>query len=238
MRRLVLAGVLATVVLIGAGCAAAKSDSSATAAARPATKHQRATRPVPAWAEKCLPRGSQRLRSAPQFVGLTLAAAQRLSGGDLELAGAGGRCSHVNDLVYRRHPIAVVFNTRPRRPKARVIAAVRAAAGWQPGGLTLLKAPQGVGVIAREPSGRSMALKHLQYPTRAELTSDRIIRPSEGYQVSRQHPQQMHPDACVGFRAPALSASLGQRSVQRDTARDNRAARANGSVRWKPHWPD
>ena len=38
------------------------------------------------------------------------------------------------DDVYRTHPIAVVISTRLlRQPGARIIAAVRAAPGWQPG---------------------------------------------------------------------------------------------------------
>ena len=88
---------------------------------------------VPRWAKKCLPKGAQRLGAAPGYVGLTFAAAQRLTNSPV-FAGGGGRCSTFNDNVLRTHPVVVVFNTwNPRQRKSRIIAAVRAAAGWQLG---------------------------------------------------------------------------------------------------------
>jgi hypothetical protein len=100
---------------------------------RQAKQHQAASLSVPLWATRCLPTGRQRLGAAPFYVGLTFAAAQRLTNSPV-FAGGGGRCSTFNDDVYRTHPIAVVYNTwNPREPNARIIAAVRAVAGWQPG---------------------------------------------------------------------------------------------------------
>lgn len=91
---------------------------------------------IPSWARKCPPSGSQSLGPAPEYVGLTHAAARRLDryGNDLVFAGGGGRCSSFNDDVGRVHPIAVVYNAwDQRRPTARIVAAVRAAPGWGPG---------------------------------------------------------------------------------------------------------
>jgi hypothetical protein len=91
----------------------------------------------PAWAQKCLPRGSQRLGSAPRYVGLTARAAEELDQhrNDLVYAGGGGKCATFDDDVYRTHPIAVVYSTRRLRARgARIIAAVRAVPGWGPGG--------------------------------------------------------------------------------------------------------
>jgi hypothetical protein len=89
---------------------------------------------VPAWASKCLPEGAKRLGPAPKYVGLTRSAALRLkNSSSLVFAGGGGVCASTSDLVYRSHPIAVVYNTRNGRGKnARIIAAARAVAGWQP----------------------------------------------------------------------------------------------------------
>lgn len=94
-------------------------------------------RPVPAWAKKCLPRGSERLGPAPKYVGLTPAAAEQRSRhshrDSLVWAGGGGRCSHFDDQVARSHPIAVVYTTRLiSDPRARIIAAARAEPDWQP----------------------------------------------------------------------------------------------------------
>lgn len=88
---------------------------------------------VPRWAAECLPKGGQRLGVAPSYVGLTFAAAQRRTNSPV-FAGGGGRCSSFNDDVLRTHPIAVVYNTWDvHQRRARIIAAVRAVAGWQPG---------------------------------------------------------------------------------------------------------
>jgi hypothetical protein len=95
--------------------------------------HSATSRPVLRWAQKCLPKGRQRLGPAPRYVGLTFAAAQRLENSPV-FAGGGGRCSGFNDDVYRTRPIAVVYNAwNVHERKARIIAAVRAVAGWQPG---------------------------------------------------------------------------------------------------------
>ena len=149
MRRFAVFGLLTAVALLAAGCAgsgrhtASSLDPASQGGGLATTGHHTSSSTVPRWATKCLPKGRQRLGTAPQFVGLTFTAAQRLIGTqqhlkhppDLVFAGAGGRCSDFNDLVYRRYPVAVVFNTRnPREPKARIIAAVRAVGGWQPRG--------------------------------------------------------------------------------------------------------
>jgi hypothetical protein len=94
-------------------------------------------RPVPAWALRCLPRGSARVGPASSYVGLTPAEGERRSrhhdGDSLVWVGGGGRCSHFDDQVVRTHPIAVVSSTRLiADPGARVIAAARAVDGWQP----------------------------------------------------------------------------------------------------------
>jgi hypothetical protein len=98
-----------------------------------------APRTVPRWAEKCLPKRSERLGPAPRYLGLTPAAANRLDqhgNRDLVYAGGGGHCFSFDDDVNRTHPIAVVISTRLlRQSGARIIAAVRAAPGWQPGRL-------------------------------------------------------------------------------------------------------
>ncbi len=91
--------------------------------------------PSPAWAQKCLPQGSERVGPAQGYVGLTAAAAARRDhgGNDLEFAGGGGRCSNTSDAVLRVHPIAVVYNTpHVQLTRSRIIAAARAAPGWQP----------------------------------------------------------------------------------------------------------
>lgn len=89
--------------------------------------------PVPRWAAKCLPKGGQRLGVAPSYVGLTFAAAQRRVNSPV-FAGGGGRCASFDDDVLRTHPIAVVYNTWDvHQRRARIVAAVRAVAGWQPG---------------------------------------------------------------------------------------------------------
>lgn len=141
MKRLGLVSALVTFMLSAAGCGGSTSDASSQIPTAEnmseMTQHQQAKRAIPRWAENCLPKGSQRLGLAPEYIGLTFVAAQRLKSGHdgVVFAGGGGRCSHSNDLVYRQHPIAVVFNIRnPRDPKARIIAAVRATPGWQPGG--------------------------------------------------------------------------------------------------------
>jgi hypothetical protein len=88
---------------------------------------------VPRWAVNCLPKGRQRIGVAPSYVGLTFAAAQRRTNSPV-FAGGGGRCSSFDDDVLRTHPIAVVYNTWDvHQRRARIIAAVRAVAGWQPG---------------------------------------------------------------------------------------------------------
>jgi hypothetical protein len=128
------------IMALSAGACGSSSKLSRTAAAsRPgsATSIGHATRkPVPAWAQKCLPRGRERIGSAPSYLGLTPAAAERRSGHDgdsLVYAGGGKQCSHFDDQVARSYPIAVVYNTRfIRNPRARIIAAVRAAPGWEP----------------------------------------------------------------------------------------------------------
>jgi hypothetical protein len=139
MRRLAFVGLLASVVLV-AGCASAgKQIASSPTRPRPqgasleTTVHHATSRSVPRWAQTCLPKGRQRLGPAPKYVGLTFAAGQRLENSPV-FAGGGGRCSYFNDDVYRTHPIAVVYSAwNPHERKARIIAAVRAVAGWQSG---------------------------------------------------------------------------------------------------------
>jgi hypothetical protein len=88
---------------------------------------------LPRWAARCLPKGRQRLGVARSYVGLSFAAAQSRTNSPV-FAGGGGRCSSFDDDVLRTHPIAVVYNTWDvHQRRARIIAAVRAVAGWQPG---------------------------------------------------------------------------------------------------------
>jgi hypothetical protein len=138
MRRVTL-GLFGCVVLLAAGCAGASRHATSvpnrtTQTRSPATtEHHATSRSVPRWAQTCLPKGRQRVDLAPKYVGLTFAAAQRLENSPV-FAGGGGRCSHFNDDVYRTHPIAVVYNAwNVHERKARIIIAVRAVAGWQPG---------------------------------------------------------------------------------------------------------
>jgi hypothetical protein len=133
-----VAGVAAVALSLGS-IGVVQASSATTAAVRSSRlavdRHTR-RRPVPAWAEKCLPQGSERAGPASGYVGLSLAAARRRDHyrNDLVFAGGGGRCSHFDDDVFRAHPIALVFNTqRSRTSRARIIAAARATAGWQPG---------------------------------------------------------------------------------------------------------
>ena len=139
MRRLAVLGLVTAVVLLAAGCAGAgrhttaPPKSTAEGGSPATTEHHASSGAAPRWAEQCLPKGRQRLGPAPKYVGLTFAAAQHLENSPV-FAGGGGRCSHFNDDVYRTHPIAVVYNAwNAHERKARVIAAVRAVAGWQPG---------------------------------------------------------------------------------------------------------
>ena len=122
MRNLGTATALAIAVLLLSGTAAPPSRASGGL-----------TR-VPAWAAKCLPKGTERVGSAPKYVGLTRFAALHLKNAtSLVFAGGGGVCARTSDLVYRSHPIAVVYNTRNGHgPDARIIAAARAVAGWEP----------------------------------------------------------------------------------------------------------
>lgn len=120
MRNLGTATVLAVAILVVSGAAAGTSGASLTR--------------VPAWAAKCLPKGAERLGPAPKYLGLTRSAALRLTdSSSLVFAGGGGVCARTSDLVYRSHPIAVVYSTRDGRGKnTRIIAAARAVAGWHP----------------------------------------------------------------------------------------------------------
>lgn len=134
-----VSGLLIAVVVLAAGCAGTSRhtvlspNSTAQVGSQATAEHHAAGITVPRWARKCLPKGGQRLGAAPGFVGLTFAAAQRLTNSPV-FAGGGGRCSTFSDDVYRTHPIAVVYNTwNPRQLKSRIIAAVRAVPGWQPG---------------------------------------------------------------------------------------------------------
>ena len=139
-RAFAVAGVAFAALSSGLVFGVVHAASASTAAARSPSRatpgrHAR-RRPVPAWAKKCLPKGQERVGPAPKYVGLTPAAASRRARhrrDGLVFAGGGGRCSNFNDQVVRAHPIAVVYNTRLiRDPRARIIAAVRAAPGWHP----------------------------------------------------------------------------------------------------------
>jgi hypothetical protein len=138
MRRLAVLALVSALVLLAAGCAGAgRHTSSAKPTAQGGSlataNHHASSGADPRWAEQCLPKGRQRLGAAPGYVGLTFDTAQRLTNSPV-FAGGGRRCSTFRDDVYRTHPIAVVYNTwNPRASDARIIAAVRAVAGWQPG---------------------------------------------------------------------------------------------------------
>ena len=139
MRRLAVLGLVTALVLPAAGCAGAgrpttsSPNPTAQGGSLATSEHHASSGAVARWTEQCLPKGRQRLGTASGYVGLTFAGAQRLTNSPV-LAGGGGRCSTFNDDVYRTHPIAVVYNTwNPRARNARIIAAVRAVAGWQPG---------------------------------------------------------------------------------------------------------
>lgn len=126
MKRALPAALIAAFAIAAAGCAASQRHA---APGKPNPS-------VPAWARKCLPKGSQLLGPAPGYVGLTAREAERLDhrANDLVYAGGGGRCSTFNDDVHRSHPVAVVYSTRRvRAPGARIVAAARAVPGWAPG---------------------------------------------------------------------------------------------------------
>lgn len=111
-------------VSIAAGCGAMRTSRVSSQAIHPA----KTMRPIPAWAEKCLPRGVDRLGPATKYVGLKWGAAARLG---LVYAGGGGQCATFDDDVYRSRPIAVIFNVADvHSPRARIVASVRATAGW------------------------------------------------------------------------------------------------------------
>lgn len=137
MKRLGILGVCAgfAFVVVGCGAGSTQGVSSGSTAAQNVSLAA-TSKTIPAWAQKCLPRGSKRLGTAASYVGLSPAAAERLDRprNDLVFAGGGGRCASFQDQVLRSHPIAVVYNVwNVHRPNARVIAAVRAAYGWHPG---------------------------------------------------------------------------------------------------------
>lgn len=136
MKILGILGVCAGLVLAATGCGAGSAHQASSRVQGQDVKLTASRGSIPAWAEKCLPTGSQRLGTAPKYVGLTRAAALRLSNSPaLVFAGGGGRCSTFRDDVYRRRPIAVVYNVwNVRRPDAKIVAAVRATPGWHPGG--------------------------------------------------------------------------------------------------------
>lgn len=130
----------------GNSLAGADTNGPTTGAGPTATESLTSTAAAPAWAQSCLPTNpSDDLGPAVQYVGLTKAEADRLaerSGDELVFVGGGGRCSGVDDLVYRTHPVAVVYDTAPSIPSgsdgplpptARVIAAEHVAPGWAPG---------------------------------------------------------------------------------------------------------
>src|SRR5947209_2313704 len=101
MKRLAFVGLLASVVLV-AGCASADkqpaSSSKPHGASAETTMPHATSRSVPRWAQKCLPKGRQRLGPAPKYVGLTFAAGQRLENSPV-FAGGGGHCSGFSDDV-------------------------------------------------------------------------------------------------------------------------------------------
>jgi hypothetical protein len=138
MNKAVTLGALAVTALI-AGCGSGHVTGIESSVARTqgvSLGSSKGVRSIPAWAQKCLPKGAKRVGSAPKYISLTPAAAVRLDRhrNDLVFAGGGGRCGSFQDDVYRSHPIAVVYNLwNIHRPDARIIAAVRAAPGWQPG---------------------------------------------------------------------------------------------------------
>jgi hypothetical protein len=138
MKRFGILGVFAVLALAAAGCGAGRAQSVSSRSAAGQIVSLTATKgSIPAWAQKCLPRGSRRLGTATRYIGLTRAAAGRLDHhrNSLVFAGGGGRCAGFQDQVFRTHPIAVVYNVwNVHRPEARIIAAVRAAPGWQPRG--------------------------------------------------------------------------------------------------------
>jgi hypothetical protein len=88
-------------------------------------------------------KASDRLGPAPEYIGLTEAAAEQLARTRREaivVAGAAGRCSNTDDLVVWVRPIAVVYERHVKRPAhgplprtIRVIAAERVSSGWVPG---------------------------------------------------------------------------------------------------------
>lgn len=133
MKRTSAAVLLGAVAIAAAGCAG--SQQRAAAGVRRESPPVRRGPAGPLWARRCLPTGSQLLGPAPRYVGLTYRAASRLDrhGSDLVYAGGGGRCSTFDDDVFRTRPIAFVYSTRLiRAPGGRIVAAVRAAPGWQP----------------------------------------------------------------------------------------------------------
>jgi hypothetical protein len=88
-------------------------------------------------------KASDRLGPAPEYIGLTEAAAERLArrrGEAIVVAGAAGRCSNTDELVIWTHPIAVVYERHVKRPAhgpfprtIRVVAAERVSSSWVPG---------------------------------------------------------------------------------------------------------
>jgi hypothetical protein len=116
-----------------------RSDTSSSAGPSPSP-----TLAVPAWADRCLPKkASDRLGPAPEYIGLTEAAAERLArrrGEGIIVAGAAGRCSNTDELVLWSHAIAVVYERDVKRPPngplprtIRDIAAERVSSYWVPG---------------------------------------------------------------------------------------------------------
>ena len=138
-RHQAVAGVLAVAALsagIVAGAVQATPSRGTAPTCRRAAAHATGPhRTTPRWARKCLPKASDRVAPARGYLGLNLAAAERRDHyrNDLVVDGGGGRCSRADDLVYRLHPIAIVFGHRHARdPRARIIAAAQAMSGWEP----------------------------------------------------------------------------------------------------------